>query len=85
MTKQEAIDLINKRNKNRPSNWHYADCKKFGWGLKPKNRRCKNFGVSEGKEYRKWKRTISKSIRHKKLLHIPLSEEETANLWLENY
>lgn len=80
MTKQEAIDLINKRNASRPSGWTYADSKKFGWGLKPKNKRCKKFGSSLGKEYRKMKRTFLKSIKHKVLFHIPITDEELKQL-----
>lgn len=80
MTEQEAIDLINKRNACRPSGWTYADSKKFGWGLKPKNRRYKTSVPAWYKEQRKRERTFLKSIKHKVLFHIPITDEELRQL-----
>lgn len=80
MTKQEAIDLINKRNASRPSGWIYADSKKFGWGLEPKNRRYKTSVPAWYKEQRKRERTFLRSIRHKVLFHIPITDEELKQL-----
>ena len=52
------------------------DKRKFGWNKIPKNNACKTFGVREGKEYRKWRRTLIKSIKHKLLKCIPLTPSE---------
>lgn len=80
MTKQEAIDIVNKRNASRPTGWAYADAKKFGWGLKPKNRRYKTSVPAWYKERRKRERTFIRSIKHKVLFHIPITEEELKQL-----
>lgn len=52
------------------------DKKKFGWDKKPKNRNCKTFGYSLGKEFRKEERKLKKMINHKMLMKIPLTFDE---------
>lgn len=52
------------------------DKKKFGWNKIPKNHLCKVFGYCYGKEARKQIRREERSIGHKLLKHIPLTESE---------
>lgn len=57
-----------------------SDTKKFGKGKQRKNHKARR-GYSYSKEYRKYIRKMIKQIHHKLMFKIPLSEEETNNLW----
>lgn len=57
--------------------------KKFGWKKKPKNRKCKKFGIQTSKEYRKERRKLLKRVKHCLLFHIPLSKEDSE--WFNRY
>lgn len=58
-------------------NWfRKTDAKKFGWNKTPKNNRPdKRKGYSLGKEYRKERRKLEKSIAHKILMCINDDED----------
>lgn len=83
-TEEEAMNKANNQIENRKDGWVYADMKKFGWGLPPKNRKCRTFGYSMGKEYRKEVRRLLKKVRHSLLFRIPLSEDDIKSVWFHD-
>lgn len=67
MEKQEAIDIINKKNVHNNDWFFKSDQKKFGFGMPRKNRHSKR-GYSNGtKETRKLERQMIRAERHQKL------------------
>lgn len=79
MTKQEAIDKINKKVFSRPEEWKWReDSKRFGFGSVPKKPHSKR-GYQNDKEYRKEERKYVRMIRHKVLFHIPITEADREN------
>ena len=71
--KQDAINIINKKNIHQ-DNWFWkSDQKKFGFGMPKKNKKSKK-GYSNGtKESRKLERLRRRAERHK-LLKLGLIE-----------
>lgn len=78
MDKQEALDIINKKN-TRPYGWFWkSDAKKFGFGMPRKNRKSKK-GWSRGtKESRKLERQLIRAQQHK-LLKLGLLNHNDIN------
>lgn len=72
--KQDALNIINKKN-THPEGWFWkSDQKKFGFGMQKKNRKSKK-GYSNGtKETRKLDRLQKRAERHI-LLKLGLLEE----------
>ena len=67
MEKQEAIDIINKKNDHKEDWFFKSDQKKFGFGMPRKNRNSKR-GYSNGtKETRKLERQMIRAERHQML------------------
>jgi hypothetical protein len=76
MKEKEKIDILNNKDSSKPEDWKFADKKSFGWGSSKKKNKNSKKGWQEDKEKKKEKRKTMKSIKHKRLMNIPLDEKE---------